>query len=134
MADDDLMKLAADLSKAPAEAWPFVAKALEVTARNVKDSWNDGLGGRSSGGRLKHVGRSVDYDVTAAGLGGSSRLEAEIGPNLGRAQGSMAGWFEKGMRNIPATHPGQSALKANEDDFERGLLRAVDDGLRRVGL
>lgn len=141
---DDLNRLAADLAVAPREAWPFIGKAVEVAARNVKDDWAEGLGGaRNSGSAFKHVGGSVDYSISVAGAnaamsalmgGGGTGIEAEIGPNLGRPQGAFAGWFEEGQANIPALHPGQAALKANEADFERGLARAVEDGLRKAGL
>lgn len=144
MADSDLTRLAADLSAAPREAWPFVAKALEVTARNIKDDWNENLGGsRNPGSAFRHIGRSVDYDVHVLGasaavsalLGsGGTGIEAEVGPNLARAQGSFAGWFEEGQANIPALHPGEKAMRDNEADFERGLVRAVEDGLRKAGL
>jgi hypothetical protein len=143
VADDDLNRLAADLSRAPDEAWPFVAKAVEVSARHVKDDWNENLGGKSSDSYFEHIGRSVDYTVAAAGaslvrtaLGqaGGTGIQAEIGPNLGRLQGGFAGWFEEGMRNIPALHPGHDALKKNEGDFVDGLAKAVDDGLRKAGL
>ena len=142
---DDLILLAADLSRAPREAWPFIGKALEVTARGVKDDWNQNLGGsRNSGSAFKHIGRSVDYTLgvsgsslarfALSGSAGGEGLVAEIGPNLGRLQGAMAGWFEEGQSNIPALHAGEAAMKANEADFERGIAKAVDDGLRRVGL
>lgn len=139
---DDLTQLAADLSAAPREAWPFIGKAVEVTARNVKDDWAENFG-RRSGSAFKRVGESVDYDVRLLGAsalmsaalgGGGTGLEAEIGPNLARAQGAFAGWFEEGQANIPALHPGEKALRDNEDDFERGLMLAVEDGLKRAGL
>lgn len=140
---DDLNRLAADLSRAPLEAWGPLSQAIEVTARHVKDDWNENLGGRSAGGSFAHIGRSVDYTVAmsgaslaraALGQGGGTGLEAEIGPNLGRQQGGMAGWFEEGMRNIPALHPGHDALKKNERDFVDNIAKAVDAGLKKAGL
>ena len=141
---DDLTRLAADLSQAPRQAWPYIRKSIEVTARHIKNDWNNNLGGRSnSGSAFKHVGRTVDYTIgasnfslarSALGLGAATGIEAEIGPNLGRAQGAMAGWFEEGMHNIPALHPGYDAMKRNEADFEHGLAEAVEDGLREVDL
>lgn len=139
---DDLNRLAADLQAAPREAWAFIGKATEVTARNVKDRWAENVD-QGSASAFKHVDESIDYDMRVLGAnaalsaitgGGGTGIEAEIGPNLGRRQGAFAGWFEEGQANIPALHPGQAALKANEDDFERGLTRAVEDGLRKAGL
>lgn len=145
MADDDLSKLATDLSRVSAETWPFVHKALERTARHVKDDWNENLGGaKNPHSRFKHVGRSVDYDIAVQGAsllrealgigGGGTGIQAEIGPNLARQQGTMAGWFEEGMRNIPALHPGYDAMKKNEGDYVNGLAEAVADGLKKAGL
>lgn len=135
---DDLNQLAADLSQAPKDAWPLIAKALGVTALKIKQDWSENLGGsRNSGSAFKHIGRTVDYDVTAAkslSVAGGSALEAEIGPNLAKKQGAMAGWFEEGQANIPALHPGYDAMKKNEGDFVTGLARAVEDGMKDAGL
>ena len=142
---DDLSKLAADLSGAPANAWVGIGKALGVTAKKIKEDWAENLGGsRNDGSAFRHVGRSVDYDVysmggslVAAALAGNrmgTGLVAEIGPNLARTQGAMAGWFEEGQANIPALHPGFDAMKKNEADFEAGLAIAVEQALKKVGL
>jgi hypothetical protein len=130
---DDLSQLAADLSAAPREAWPLIGKALGVTALKVKKDWAENLGGTNNrGSAFKRVGAAVDYDVRVLGVG--TGLEAEIGPNLARPQGSFAGWFEEGQANIPALHAGYSAMKANEGDFEQGLAIAVEQALKKVGL
>lgn len=135
---DDLNQLAADLSQAPADAWPLIAKALGVTALKIKQDWSENLGGsRNRGSAFKHIGRTVDYDVSAArslSVAGGSAMEAEIGPNLAKKQGAMAGWFEEGQSNIPALHPGYDAMKKNEGDFEDGLRIAVDQALKKAGL
>lgn len=135
---DDLSQLAADLSQAPKDAWPLIAKALGVTALKIKKDWSENLGGsRNTGSAFKHIGRTVDYDVTAAkslAVAGGSALEAEIGPNLAKKQGAMAGWFEEGQANIPALHPGYDAMKKNEGDFEDGLRIAVEQALRKANL
>lgn len=141
---DDLNQLAADLSRAPLEAWGPLSQALEVSARHIKDDWNENLGGQANAGSaFRHIGRSVDYTVAvsgaslaraALGQSGGTGLQAEIGPNLARQQASMAGWFEEGMRNIPALHPGHAALNKNEQDFVDGVAKAVDEGLKKAGL
>lgn len=141
---DDLSQLAKDLSQAPRDAWPLVAKALGVTALKIKNDWSENLGGsRNAGSAFRHIGRTVDYDITAMGGslvasalsgGGGTGLQAEIGPNLAKKQGAMAGWFEEGQSNIPALHPGYDAMKKNEGDFEDGLRIAVDQALRKANL
>lgn len=142
---EDMNRLCADLEASPRETWPFVARALGRTAERIKDRWAENLGGVSNpGSAFKHVGRSIDYDLGVSGVslaqealgirGGGRGLEAEIGPNLAKPQGTFAGWFEEGQANIPALHPGQEALRANEADFEAGIAAAIDDGLRKAGL
>lgn len=127
----DLHDLVTDLGQVSPAVVRNAAKAVEVTARHIKDAWNTNLHG---GRRLRHVGRSVDYDMhvgTTMMFGGLSSVEAEVGPNLGRLQGSMAGWFESGnVDGVPQTKPGDAALKANEADFYKGLEIAAADALR----
>lgn len=145
MADSDLTKLAHDLSRAPLDAWPLIHQAVEVSAREIKDIWNDNLGGATNpASRFKHIGRSVDYDIAVSGAslarnalgigGGGTGVEAEIGPNLAKQQGAMAGWFEEGMHNVPALHPGYDAMKKQEPRFEFELGVAVDTAMRKAGL
>lgn len=142
---DDLNRLSRDIEGAPKATWPLLGKALATTALRVKESWAENLGGRGNqGSSFRHVAGSVDFDLGVAGAslvqaalgssGGGTGLEAEIGPNLRRKQGAMAGWFEEGMRNIPAVHAGHAAMKANEGDFEEGIQKALDQGLKAVGL
>lgn len=145
MADDDLTRLAHDLSRAPTEAWPGIHKAVEVSAREIKDVWNENLGGAHNPySRMKHIGKSVDYDIAVQGAslarnalgvgGGGTGVEAEIGPNLARAQGAMAGWWETGEAGLPALHPGYDAMKKQEPRFEFEIGVAVDEALRKAGL
>lgn len=131
----DFDKFSADLSNAKAEAFPNIYAAVEVTSRNIKDTWNKHLT-EDANSRMPNVGRSVDYDIgvslSGAGIGGYGvSIESEIGPKLGGA-GSFAGWFEDGKAvvGIPQTSPGSRAAKANEGDFIEGLSKAVSDPLR----
>lgn len=133
---DELRKLARDIAEVPRNAGPFIRKAVEFTARGIKDDYRKNLDA-DSGNRLRRVGYSVDYDITGGtgATGMRQAIEAEIGPNLGRGQGPMAGWFEDGaVDGVPATKPGERALLANEADFERGLDIAIADALKAAGL
>lgn len=145
MADDDLTKLAHDLSKAPLEAWVGIKQAVEISARNIKEIWTENLGGRvNEGSRFKWMGGSVDYDLNvtgsslareALGIGnGGTGFQADIGPNLAKRQGAMAGWWEEGQHNVPALHPGYDAMKKEEPRFEFWIGVAVDEALRKSGL
>ena len=118
---------------------PHLRSAFEVSARHIKDDWNEALG--PSRPYWRHIGRSVDYDVTVNGresafsaLGYVSTIEAEIGPNLDRLQGAMAGWEEEGTAARPARHHGAKALKKYEADIENGIALAAVDALLDAGL
>ncbi|WP_341945654.1 hypothetical protein [Microbacterium sp. LWH11-1.2] len=121
----DLDKLAADLTSAPAEARPFIRKALQFTAFNIRDEW------RAEAARtgLEAYGASVGYETTEK----AQSIEAEIGPTPGRRQGSF-GFMEDGgggVRSAPQ-HAGRDALKHNEQDFYDGLEKALADGLEKA--
>lgn len=122
MADDfsELAELAADLTDAPEVAARFVKKAIQFTATEVKQDWRQGA--ERTG--LSGYAASIDYDLLYPG----GAIEAEIGPNLGRNQGSF-GFVEDapgGVRSAPQ-HAGRDAVRANEDDFVRGLEIAIFD-------
>lgn len=128
MADDfhEIFELADDISDAPARTRPFARKAVEVTARHVKDGWQAGARRTGLGG----YAAAVDYDVK---MGTSSTIEAEIGPNLGKKQGAL-GLVEDapgGVRSAPQ-HAGRDALDANLEDFYEGLEKAVADGTKGI--
>lgn len=116
----DLLKLAADLGRAPAEVAPNVKKAVTVTALKVKRDWAKEA--KRSG--LVGYAASVDYDIESS----SDGVTAEIGPNLGRNQGSF-GFVEEGggrVRSAPQ-HAGRNASRRNEKDFVDGIEKAVGD-------
>lgn len=120
-----LLDLSADLSSAPAAAARYARKAVEVTARSIDEDWTQGAD-RSG---LHGYAASIDYEIKVTG----DAIEAEIGPNLGRNQGSF-GFVEDaggGVRSAPQ-HAGRDALRANEPDFYRGLEIAVLDGTRKA--
>lgn len=117
----DLFDLADDLRHVGAEANRNIAKATEVTARNVKDDWRQGA--EHTG--LDAYAASIDYELEYPG----GAIDAVIGPNLG-GQGSL-GILEDapgGVRGAPQ-HAGRDAVRANEEDYVRGLEIAVFDAL-----
>ena len=124
MADDfsELRTLAADLTRAPEESKPFIHKALEVTARNIKDQWRAKANRTGLGGYATDVSYDIESKATA--------IEAEIGPTPGDS-GSF-GFVEDaggGVRSAPQ-HAARDALEANEPDFIDGTEKAIADGLR----
>lgn len=120
-------RLAADLGKVPSGSGPNLRKAIEVTARHVRDDW------RRNGTGMAHAPAfpfSVTYDIE----GDRDRIEAEIGPDKDRAQGALGNLIEFGSINNGPQGLGHGALQANERDFEVGIDRAIDDALKAAGL
>lgn len=127
MADDfsELLELAADLSDVPAGLNRNVKKAIEVTARHVKDDWKQGA--TVSRGYASSYAGAIDYTMEYPG----NSIDAEIGPSLGRTPGASAGFLEDAPGGVTAApqHAGRDALEANEEDFIRGLEIAASSAL-----
>lgn len=125
MADDfsELLELAADLSDVPSEANRNIRKAIEVTARNVKDDWRQGADRSGLGG----YAADIDYDMRYRG----GAIEAEIGPTPGDS-GSF-GFVEEATGDVRSApqHAGRDAVRANEDDLIRGLELAALDAIEK---
>lgn len=131
----ELVEFVMDIDGVRDNIGPRLVSAFNVSARHIKDDWNESLGQVGSN-RMRHIGKTVDYDVTVGGresafaaMGYVSSVEAEIGPNLGRRQGSFAGWFEEGAAGVPATHAGSNALKKYRDDIGNGIALAAVDAI-----
>jgi hypothetical protein len=130
----ELSVLAADLGAAPKNVGPNVRKALEVTARKVKDSARDAVRGRR---HWKQAARSIDYELKGFQGFGVSVLEAEIGYNK-ESSGNLGNLMEFGAPGSKnRLRPGrelQTSLQKNRDDFVKGLGIAVDDSLKAAKL
>lgn len=128
----EILALAAALTEVPAGAGKFVRKAVEVTARNVKDEWRNRLKGSPT---VPQGPYSVSYDMRGGEALRGDTISAEIGPVLGSHQASIVGILEVGdAAHVPARGFGLAALKDNEQDFETGLTRALADAFDEVGL
>lgn len=125
---DELQGLAADMTSAPWRARPFVRKALEVTARNIKDAWSDNASVDKPQGFVKAYPVAIDYDMQD----GITSITAEIGPSPKRP-GGTAGFLEDGTVTRGPQHAGRDALEANEQDFLDGLAKAAADAILRKG-
>lgn len=124
----DITKLAADLGAVSSETQPNVRKAVEVTARKVKDSWRNKLRGS---GYLPGLPRVVSYDIEQPG----GAVEAEVGFTKHSGQGDLGNVSEFGVpgRTGPRGF-GLASLKENEDDFVKGIGLAVDGTLKEADL
>ena len=114
----ELSQLAADLGDVPSRMRTNVRKAIEVTARHVRDDWRQPLQGSQS---VSGGDKSVSYDIKS----GSDGTEAEIGPELGGI-GSVVGMLEYGTPTVGPTGYGHAALQKNEADFIKGLEIAME--------
>lgn len=128
MADDffELLELTADLSNVPSAANRNIKKAVEVTARNVRDDWRQGAQVAYGEGFSARYASSIFYDIKYPG----GAIEAEVGPEIGRP-GASAGFLEDAKGGVLAApqHAGRNALEANEDDFAHGLEIAIFEAL-----
>ena len=131
----ELDRLAADLGKASSGAGPFIRKAVEVTARNVKDDARKLVRSRR---HFRQAANAIDYELTGSQMFGSTVLDAEIGYNKGTASGRLGNLIEFGApRSNNSLPPGgelHKALALNRQDFVDGLSEALDDGLKASGL
>lgn len=119
-----LNELRADLGAAITRAPVNVRKAVEVTARRIKDDARSRAAG--IGPHAKSYPRSITYDVLYAG---SFLVQAEIGPDKGGPQGALGNLLEFGsVHNAPRPHLAP-ALAANEADFEHGIALATVEAL-----
>lgn len=115
----ELSRLAADLGEVPAKVRGNVRKAVEVTARNVKDDWRKPL---AQSERIPRGPQSISYDISVQ----PHDITAEIGPDIG-GPGALVGMLEYGTPTTPPTGYGHEALRRNQADFVRGLEIAAGD-------
>lgn len=123
----ELSKLAADLGEARASSRANLRKAVEVTARNVKDDWQEPL---EQSEMIPRGAFTISYDVTS-GHSSTAEIAAEIGPDA-RGKGShwvggLIGALEYGTPTTPPTGYGHEALRKNEADFVKGIEMAAGD-------
>lgn len=121
----ELLSLSADLSAAGERVRPFAEKALQVTARHVKDEARK----KASRRGLRAYAKDIDYEVRSE----RDAIVAEVGPTPNGDAGGL-GIVEDapgGVRSAPQ-HALRDALKNNVDDFERGMLLAALDALKGV--
>lgn len=134
MADMDfdtsgLDRLAADLAKVPFASEKTIPKALAVTARHIKDDWNDNL---YRDGHANRTGRSITYDLSHPSR---AEFEAEIGAVRGSGkQAYITRLLEYGSAHNPPHGGGSGALDKNTEDFVQGIQKAAADALKAAGL
>jgi len=127
-----LHTLAASIGEVPAASGKFYRAAVEVTARNTRDTARENATGMAHAPAFPY---SITYDLEGSGNRATgSNLRAEIGPDKDLPQGALGNLIEFGSINNPPQGIMHGALQANEADFERGIERATNDALKAVGL
>lgn len=128
----EILSLAADLGDiADGDIEAPVKKALSVTSMKIKKAAQEKVRGRL---QLGQAASAITYDVTAGG----GTIESEIGYDKGRSVGKLGNLVEFGAPGSSnSLAPGmelQRSLHEQEEDFEFGIRRAVDDALKAKGL
>jgi hypothetical protein len=124
---DDFSKLVRDLGTVPDNAGDFLDKAVQVSARNIKDAWRDKLEGAN---HLPHGSRTITYDTERT----RQSRSAEIGAERGRSQARFVKVIENGAPTLGARGYGAGALRDEEAGFDHGCQQAIDDALKKAGL
>lgn len=130
MSDDfdfsEVVEFARDLGEVPRSVIPNARKAVEFAARATDDAWTDAAKG-PSGKHARRYPTAIDYDLE---LNTDGVIAAEVGPSLGRAQGSL-GFLDEGGEGVRAApqRAGRKAAKVADKELEIGLTKAVGEGL-----
>lgn len=123
-------RLTADFHEAQSNIGEFARKAVEITGRNVKRDWRSSLAGRRA---LRGGARSINYTIRGGAAIRGSEITVEVGADLG-GQGSLVFIDEYGALDTAPRRSGANAVRANEEDFIRGIEQAAADSLRAVNL
>jgi hypothetical protein len=105
-----LTALAADLRKHSRETPSKLVPVVSKGALNIKKDWQAKWAGLS---HLPALASAVTYDVKV----GAATIEAEIGPDKGRAQGALGNIAEFGTSKNAPRPGGAPALAAEEPRF-----------------
>jgi len=116
MAVISLSQFADEMAKAAAEFPDKVHKAIEDSARAIRDDWRARWRGL---GDARLLWAAVTYDVYDEGAGS----RAEIGPDKALPQGALGNLLEFGSINNAPRPGGLYALEKEEPRF----IQAVED-------
>jgi hypothetical protein len=119
----ELDALIADMGDVPRRLHANVRKAVQVSAQDVRDDWR-GASRSASGRHARAYPFAIDYDIE----GRADGITAEVGPNTDKKHGTL-GFLEEGVAemNTSPQNASRLAVKANQDNFIRGILMAGGD-------
>ena len=127
----ELDHLSADIAEAAAGVKSRLPTALGMSAGKIKDAWRDKLEGSET---LPALPYAVTYDVEEINLFGVDVVRAEIGFDKSRTQGPLGSISEYGTPSTPPRGYGHAALEETQEDFQRGVEKALADSLKDAGL
>lgn len=114
--------------RTPPRVLSNMRSAVEVTARNVKDTAGENVRAipqrvGPKGGRLKPLSHAFNYPkVTVENNAAETRVKAN------GKQARLIGPIENGTPHTAPKKPLKRAADANRADFIRGIEKAVEDG------
>ena len=152
----EIDRLAADLGDVGALAGPFINSAIQYTSKNISEAAQKKVSKRKL---FSVAAGAIDYEVAVFRGFGASVLKSEIGYDKDKPAGALGNLLEFGAPNakahmlvkrdgkwIAVPVPGDRArpvtpgnelatsMKENEDDFEKGLSKALADAEKKAGL
>ena len=132
----ELTRHAASLAAAPRLSGPFLRSAVMVTSGNVKKEAAQSVG-RSA--MWSAAAASIGYDLVAEPGEARSTLTSHIGYDKSKMAGALGNLREFGAPDSPggslAPHNDLlHGMENNVEDFERGIVRALEDAEKAAGL
>lgn len=137
MADDDffidthqLDQVAVALGNVPGATLPKIRSAVQFNSNLVKQDWRKSLAGNRFAPRVPF---SITYTTTEL----PDAITSEIGAEKGTGkQGGVALLLEYGApaKKLAPRAYGMFAVQDNLDDLDKGIRKAIEDGLAAVHL
>ena len=128
----ELDRLAADLGEVPKRAAPLIRKAIEVTSFKVKTAAGKTAG--TGDPRWRPLPSAIDYEIKTFQGFGASVIQSEIGYDKDSDVGKLGNIREFGTPRVAPHNDLKIALEANQDDFEKGLMIALEQAEKAAGL
>lgn len=116
-------EVAGEFAGAAAKAFPAIVIASAKAAEQLQSKWR--ANARSTAGSHgKRYPASITTEKMLSGLGG---VTFEVGPEIGKPQGSMGRGFEYGSVHQPPHLDGKKAADAIEPGYQEAIAAAVLD-------
>lgn len=128
----ELTQLAADLGEVADSAGPFINSAVQFTSKEVQKAARKTVQGGNR--RWKALPAAIDYEVSTFQGFGVSVIKSDIGYSKDVAAGNLGNIREFGNSRVAPHNDLANALHEQEDDFVKGLSKALEDAEKKAGL